>query len=53
MYVRSIVHSCGQDIAITMKLRMAKLSVYTYYGKGRKPIRFQGHRILAPGSLSV
>ena len=28
-------------------------SVYIYYGKGEKPIRFQGHRILAPGSLSV
>ena len=33
---------CGQDIARTMQSRMLKLSVYTSYGKRKKPIYFQG-----------
>ena len=40
-----IVHNtCGQDIARTMWPRMLKLSVYTSYGKMKKPIYFQGQR---------
>ena len=53
---------CGQDIARTIWSRMLKLSVYTLYGKRKKPINFQGQRsnfkvtgplqrILALGSL--
>ena len=61
--VRSVVHNpCGQDIARTIWPRMLKLSVYTKYGKRKKPIDFQGQRshfkvtgplqrILALGSL--
>ena len=61
--VRSVVHNpCGQDIARTIRPRMLKLSVYTKYGKRKKPINFQGQRshfkvtgplqrILALGSL--
>ena len=55
---------CGQDIARTIWPRMLKLSVYTLYGKRKKPINFQGQRsnfkvteplqrILALGSLWV
>ena len=33
---------CGQDIARTILPRMLKLSVYTLYGKRKKPIDFQG-----------
>ena len=44
-YVRSIDHNpCGQDIARTIWPRMLKLSVYTSYGKRKKPIYFQGQR---------
>ena len=35
---------CGQDIARTIWPRMLKLSMYTYYGKRKKPIDFQGQR---------
>ena len=43
--VRSVVHNpCGQDIARTIWPRMLKLSVYTKYGKRKKPINFQGQR---------
>ena len=53
---------CGQDIARTIWPRMLKLSVYTLYGKRKKPLNFQGQRshfkvtgplliILALGSL--
>ena len=61
--VRSVVHNpCGQDIARTIWPRMLKLSMYTQYGKRKKPIYFQGQRsnfkvtgplqrILALGSL--
>ena len=35
---------CGQDIARTIWPRMLKLSVYTLYGKRKKPINFQGQR---------
>ena len=53
---------CGQDIARTIWPRMLILSVYTLYGKRKKPINFQGQRsnfkvtgplqrILAFGSL--
>ena len=61
--VRSVVHNpCGQDIARTIWPRMLKLSMYTKYGKRKKPIDFQGQRsnfkvtgplqrILALGSL--
>ena len=53
---------CGQDIARTIWPRMLKLSVYTYNGKRKKPINFQGQmshfkvtgplqKILALGSL--
>ena len=55
---------CGQDIARTIWPRMLKLSIYTLYGKRKKPINFQGQRsnfkvteplqrILALGSLWV
>ena len=33
---------CGQNIARTMWHRMLKLSVYTLYGKRKKPIYFEG-----------
>ena len=37
--VCSVIHnSCGQDIARTMWSRMLKRSVYTSYGKRKKPI---------------
>ena len=61
--IHSVVHNpCGQDIARTMWPRMLKLSVYTLYGKRKKPIYVEGQRpnfkftgplqrILAPGSL--
>ena len=53
---------CWQDIARTMWARIIKLSIYTSYGKRKKPIYFQGQRsnfkvtgplqrILALGSL--
>ena len=53
---------CGQDIARTIQPRLLKLSMYTSYGKRKKPINFQGQgphfkvtvplqRILALGSL--
>ena len=53
---------CGQDIARTIQPRLLKLSMYTKYGKRKKPIHFQGQRsnfkvtgplqrILALGSL--
>ena len=35
---------CGQDRARTMWPRMIKLSMSTSYGKGKKPIYFQGQR---------
>ena len=31
---------CGQDIARTIQPRLLKLSVYTLYGKRKKPINF-------------
>ena len=34
----------GQDIARTMQSRLLKLSMYTSYGKRKKPIYFQGQR---------
>ena len=41
----SVVHnSCGQDIARTMWPRMLKLSMYTSYGKGKKPSYIKGQR---------
>ena len=57
-----LLDPCGQDIARTIWPRMLKLSVYTLYGKRKKPIYFQGQRsnlkvtgplqrILALGSL--
>ena len=53
---------CGQDKARTIHPRLLKLSMYTKYGKRKKPIYFQGQRshfkvsgplqkILALGSL--
>ena len=53
---------CGQDIARTIQPRLLKLSMYTKYGKRKKPIDCQGQRshfkvtgplqrILALGSL--
>ena len=33
---------CGQDIARTIQPRLLKLSMYTQYGKRKKPINFQG-----------
>ena len=43
LYVRSVVHNpCGQDIARPIWPRMLKRSVYTLYGKRKKPIYFQG-----------
>ena len=53
---------CGQYIARTIWPRMLKLSMYTLYGKRKKPINFQAQRshfkvigplqrILALGSL--
>ena len=45
--VRSVVHnSCGQDIPSTMWSRILKISIYSSYGKGKKPINFQGQRSL-------
>ena len=35
---------CGQDIARTIQPRLLKLSMYTSYGKRKKPINFQGQR---------
>ena len=35
---------CGQDIARTIQPRLLKLSMYTKYGKRKKPIDFQGQR---------
>ena len=35
---------CGQDIARTIQPRLLKLSMYTQYGKRKKPINFQGQR---------
>ena len=35
---------CGQDIVRTIWPRMLILSVYTLYGKRKKPINFQGQR---------
>ena len=35
---------CGEDIARTIWPRMLKLSIYTLYGKRKKPINFQGQR---------
>ena len=35
---------CGQDIAGTIWPRMLRLSVYTLYRQGKKPIYFQGQR---------
>ena len=35
---------CRQDIERTMQSRLLKLSMYTLYGKGKKPIYFQGQR---------
>ena len=32
---------CGQDIARTIQPRLLKLSMYTSYGKRKKPIYFQ------------
>ena len=63
--VCSVVHNpCGQNIARTMQSRLLKLSMYTSYGKRKKPIHFQcqrsnfkvtgpSQRILALGSLCV
>ena len=56
------LYPCGQDIARTIQSRLLKLSMYTKYGKRKKPIDFQGQRsnfkvtaplqrILALGSL--
>ena len=53
---------CGQDIVRTIQPKLLKLSMYTQYGKRKKPINFQGQRsffkvtgplqrILALGSL--
>ena len=40
--VCSVVHnSCGQDISRTTWLRVLKLSVYTSYGRRKKPIYFK------------
>ena len=59
----SVVHnSCGQDLTRTMWPMLLKLSMYTSYGKRKKPIYFQDQRskfkvtgllqsILALGSL--
>ena len=37
---------CGQDIHVarTIRPRLLKLSMYTKYGKRKKPINFQGQR---------
>ena len=35
---------CGQDIARTIQSRLLKLSMYTSYRKGKKPLYFQGQR---------
>ena len=35
---------CGQDIARTIQPRLLKLSMYTQYGKRKKPTYFQGQR---------
>ena len=35
---------CGQDKARTIQSRLLKLSMYTSYGKRKKPIYFQGQR---------
>ena len=35
---------CGQDIARTIQPRLLKLSMYTSYGKRKKPVNFQGQR---------
>ena len=35
---------CGQEIARIIWPRMLKLSVYTLYGKRKKPMYFQGQR---------
>ena len=56
------LNPCGQDIARTIQPRLLKLSMYTQYGKRKRPINFQGQRshfkvtgplqrILALGSL--
>ena len=35
---------CGQDLARNIQPRLLKLSMYTSYGKRKKPINFQGQR---------
>ena len=35
---------CGQDIARTIQPRLLKLSMFTEYGKRKKPNNFQGQR---------
>ena len=35
---------CGQDRARTIQPRLLNLSMYTLYGKRKKPIYFQGQR---------
>ena len=35
---------CEQDIARTIQPRLLKLSIYTEYGKRKKPIDLQGQR---------
>ena len=41
----SIVHnSFGQNIVKTMQTRLITLSMFTSYGKRKKPINFQGQR---------
>ena len=48
-YVRSVAHNpCGQDIARTIWSRLLKLSMYTSYGKRKKPIYFQGQISRSP-----
>ena len=43
---------CGQDIARTIQPRLLKLSVYTLYGKRKKPLiifKVKGHLSMSPG----
>ena len=38
------LNPCGQDIARTILPRLLKLSLFTEYGKRKKPVNFQGQR---------
>ena len=40
---------CGQDIARTIQPRLLKLSMYTKYGKRKKPIDFQVPKVTFQG----